>query len=387
MTVLLRRAWIAQTVGRLREFGVSWEAPAFFRRPASKAALAGFLLALLYWGLIASDRYVSEAHIVIHRVDSSVSTGTSGQKSDTSTGAMVVEQMLLRDHLLSVDMLVKLDAALKLREHYSDRHRDPISRMWSKDHPMEWFHRHYLSRVSVELDLNAGVLVIQAAAYDAQTAYAIATMLVKEGERYMNELGQRLAAEQVAFLEKQVAQLHERVLVDRQALIAYQNRKGLVSPQSTAENLAGIINRLEGQRTDLQTRLSAMKEYLMPDSPAIVEIEQQITAVEKQIARETTRLTSPNGQSLNRTVEEYQRLQMNAELSAAVYKTALAALEQGRIEAARKLMNVYILQNPVMPQYPLEPRRVYSITIAVLAICLIYGTILLLVAIVRDHKD
>ena len=355
-------------------------APSLLKGRPFFAVLSATLLSVFYWGIIASDRYVSEAHVVIHR--------TSAESGKTASNAeLLVEQYLLRDYLLSVDMLNLLDAKLKLREHYSDWHRDPLSRMWSKNTPLERFHRYYLSRVSVEFDTSSYVLVISVQAYTPETAHTIAVMLVEEGERYMNALGQRIVAEQVTFLEQQVTQLNERVILDRQALIGFQNRKGLVAPQSTAENIAVIIGRLEAQLTDLQTRLNAVQEYMMPESSGITELNLQIAAVEKQIAREKARLAAPGGQTLNRTVEDYQRLQMNAELSTVVYKTAVTALEQGRIEAIRKLMNVAVLQSPTMPQYPLEPRRIYNIVVSLLIIWLIAGIAHLLAAIIRDHKD
>ena len=87
------------------------------------------------------------------------------------------DQLLLRDHLLSVDMLRKLDQALKLRAHYSDSARDPVSRLWSSDGSIEHFHQYYLSRVSVEYDDYSGVLVVEAQAYDPRTARAITAAL------------------------------------------------------------------------------------------------------------------------------------------------------------------------------------------------------------------
>jgi capsular polysaccharide transport system permease protein len=376
----IKQSRFVQAVARLAVWNEGWRVPALLQRRAVAAVFAASLLAALYWGIIASDRYVSEAHVVIHRA-------VLDQSKVESGATAVMEQMLLRDYLLSVDMLKKLDEKLNLREHYSDRRRDALARMWFTSAPLEWFHRHYLSRVSVELDPSAYVLVIKAQAYDPTMAHAVAAMLVEEGERYMNALGQRMAGEQVAFLEGQVAQLNERVRAGRQDLLSYQNRKGLVSPQGTAENLAGIVSRLEAQLTDLQTRLNAMKGYLMPDSPGIVNLTIQIDAVEKQIAAEKKRLAAPGGQSLNKTVEEYQRLQMNAEFSLAVYKTALTALEQGRIDALRKLMTVSVLQSPSEPQYPLEPRRIYNIVVFILMILLIAGIAHLLAAVIRDHKD
>lgn len=350
-------------------------------------AFAASLLAALYWLAIASDRYVSEAHVIIQRTDlasgqamdfSSLLGGANGNRAD---------QLLLRDHLLSVDMLKKIDATLNLRAHYSDWHRDPLSRMWFSDTAIEGFHRHYLSRVSVELDDYAGVLIVKAQGYDPQTAHAIASQLVQEGERFMNGMAQSLAMEQVGFLEKQVALMSQRATQARQALLSYQNRKGLVSPQATAENIAGIIAKLEAQRTELQTQRSANQAYLVPNHPNIVLFDQQIAAVESQIAREQAKLASPDGKTLNRTVEEFQRLEMDAAFAQDVYKTTLVALEKGRIEAARTIKKVSVLQAPTRPEYALEPRRYYNTLVFVLVALLLAGVAHLLAAIVRDHKD
>ena len=43
--------------------------PAIRRRPVLAAALLFSLLSAVYWSLIASDRYVSEAHVIIQRTD------------------------------------------------------------------------------------------------------------------------------------------------------------------------------------------------------------------------------------------------------------------------------------------------------------------------------
>src|SRR5690349_20586266 len=80
--------------------------------------------------------------------------------------------LLLRDYLLSADMLARLDEKLGLREHYSSSY-DPFSRMLYKNQPLEWVLRHYRSRVSVEYDENNGVMVVQAQGYTPQMAHAI----------------------------------------------------------------------------------------------------------------------------------------------------------------------------------------------------------------------
>lgn len=371
----------------LLNWAQSWLIPALLRRRTFGAAFIASLLAILYWGLIASDRYVSEAHIIIQKTDLSSSQSLDFGSLLGNAGGNKSDQLLLRDHLRSVDMLKKLDARLDLRSHYSNWRRAPLGRVWFKDTSMENFHAHFLSRVSVEFDEYSGVLVLKAQAYDPKTAQAIALAMVEEGEKHMNAMAHTLAQDQVTFLETQVAGIKSRAIQARQDLLNYQSRKGMASPEGTAETLSGIISRLESQLSELRTRRSVLLGYLMPSSPNVVELDQQISAVEKQIEKEQARLISPGSNRLSSTVEEYQRLQMEAEFAQDMYKTALSALEQGRIEASRNLKKVTMLQTPTEPQQPLEPRRLYNIVVFILVTLLLAGVVHLLAAIVRDHKD
>lgn len=357
------------------------------RRRLLSVAFIASLLAAVYWLVIAPDRYVSETHVIIQRVDL-----VGGAKPDflsllSGAGGGHADQMLLRDHLLSVGLLKKLDASLNLRAHYSDPKRDFLSRMSSPDLPIEEFHRYFLSRVSIEFDDYAGVLVIKAQGYDPKTAHAIATQLVEEGERFMNGMAHSLAQDQVAFLEKEVAQMNDRAMQARQAVLAYQNKKGLVSPLATAEAVVAIVAKLEGLRTDLQTQRTALQAYLVAGHPNIVQIDQQLNAIEQQITQEKAKLASPNGKTLNSAVEEFQRLEMQALFVQDMYKTALEALERGRFEAARTLKKVSVIQAPTLPEDPLEPRRFYNTLVFTLVAFLLAGVMHLLAAIVRDHKD
>lgn len=353
-----------------------------------KVALTAIVLVILYWGLIASDRYVSEAAIEIERTDligagsldfGSLLSGVGGGRSK--------DQLLLREYLRSLDMLKKLDEKLDLRGHYSDSSYDLLSRMWGKERHQEIFHQHYLARTHIELDEYSGLLQIKVQAYEPKMAKAIADMLVSEGERYMNELGHAVARDQVAFLEKQVTEMGQRAIAARRELLAFQNAKGMLSPQALAETLQEAISRLEGQATDLKARRAALLGYLSPVAPGVVELDLQIQAIEQQIAQEQERLTSPKGKKLNVAVEEYQRLELAAKFAEDVYKTALVALEKGRVESLRTLKKVAVLQSPSLPDYPLEPRRIYNIIAFTLAALLLAGIVHLLAAIIRDHRD
>lgn len=362
-------------------------APSRVQGSVFSVALGFALVAAVYWCLVASDRYVSEAHVIIERISIAPSETSAVSGFLGGIPGMNGDQMLLRDHLLSIDMLKAIDAKLDLRAHYSDWRRDPLSRMWFHDAPIEKFHTHFLGRVSVELDEFTGILAIRAQAYDPETARAITAMMVDEGERHMNAIAHALAAEQVSFLERQVETLNGRAMAARQELLAFQNAKGLVSPAGTAQTLENIIGKLESELTDLQTKRNAMLGYLVPDSPAVKELDIQIDGTRQQIERERKRLASPDGETLNRTIEQFQELDLKAQFAQDLYKSALTALEHGRIEATRTLKKVSVLQSPNLPEYPLEPRRIYNSIVYLIVSLLLAGLVNLIVIIIRDHRD
>ena len=353
----------------------------------ARGILTASLLCILYW-TFSSDRYVSEATILIQNTEQittpslDITTLLSGMSGPNKS-----DQLILSEYLLSVDMLQKLDKALNLRDHYSDSRWDFASRMWLGKYYLEWFYHYYLSRISVTYDEISGVLRIQAQAYDPDTAYKIAQLLVQDGEKFMNEMSHKLARVQVAFLEKQVAQAQAQVLNTSKALLNFQNQKGLVSPKATVESIHAIIAKLEEQRTELQTQLASFPHSLNKNHPARRSLEHSLLAVERQIIQEQAKLASTNGSPLNTLMEEEQLLQLEVKFKQDLYKTSLIALEKGKMDAARTLKQVSILQHPISPEYAWQPRRIYLIFVTCCITFLILGIINLLKYIILDHVD
>ena len=345
------------------------------------------LLCIMCW-LFSSDRYVSDATILIQNTEQitapnlDVTTLLSGMSAPNKS-----DQLLLSEYLLSVDMLKQLDRILNLRAHYSDNKWDFISRMWLGKYYLEWFHRYYLSRITVTYDEFSGVLRIQSQAYDPETAYKITKLLVQDGEKFMNEMSHALARGQVEFLDKQVVLAQAQGVHASEALLNFQNQKGLLSPKATVESIHAIIAKLEEQRTDLQTKLASLPNNLDQNHPTRKSLKKSLSAVVHQIEQEQLKLASTSGSPLNYLMEKEQFLQLDLKFKQDIYQTSLVALEKGKMDAARALKQVSVLQQAVLPEYPLEPKRMYGIIITLVISLLTIGIINLLKSVVLDHVD
>ena len=353
----------------------------------SRCIIAVSLLCILYW-IFSSDRYVSEATILIQNTEQITSSSL-----DVTTllsgigGPNKSDQLLLSEYLLSMDMLKKLDKALNLRAHYSSNRWDFASRMWFGKYYLEWFYRYYLSRVSVTYDEISGVLRIKAQAYDPQTAHKIVQLLVKDGEKFMNEMSHAIARVQVEFLNNQVMQAQSQVLIASKNLLNFQNNKGLLSPKTTVEGINTIITKLEGQRSDIQTQLASLPINLERDHPTKKSLIQLLSAIENQIEQEKNKLVSTKGKTLNLLMEEEQLLKLELKFKQDIYQTSLVALEKGKMDASRAIKQISVLQEPTEPEYALQPKRIYGFIITICITLLILGIINLLKYIILDHVD
>tara|TARA_R110002167_G_scaffold52570_2_gene151636 strand:+ start:146 stop:1234 length:1089 start_codon:yes stop_codon:yes gene_type:complete len=356
------------------------------RSPILFICLASVISVTGYWMLWASDRYVSKANVVLESPQIAAPS-LSFASLLSGTGDNSSEMLLLRDYLLSVDMLGKIDAEVDFKTHYASPEIDLFSRLFDRRDPIEALHKYYLKRISVELDEYAHILRIRVQAFTPEMAQRITQFLLTEGEAHMNAMGQRLAEEQVRFLEKQVSELSEHFYTARQALLQYQNENGLVSPTGTIQSLNEVVASMESQLTEFKAQRSVLTSYQSPLSPEIIRINSQIRALSDQIIQERAKMTQQSGHALNTVSSEYQTLELKAVFAQESYSGALGALQNTRIEAARKLKQVSVLQSPTLPEYAVEPERLYNSTVFAI-IALFLGLILhMLMLIIKDHRD
>lgn len=357
------------------------------KTPLMAAAVVFSALATIYWVAIASDRYVSETRVVVQKTN--LSSSPTPDLGALLLGDMTgnrADQLMMREYLLSRDMMATLEAQLNLEDHYSRWSIDPFSRLMFADSQNDLY-EYYLSRVTVEYDEYSRVLVVRAQAFDPETAQAMAELMVKEGALFMNGAANQLAKEQVDFLRGEVSTLEERAREARQAVLAFQNRERIASPEKQAEAIGQVIAQLEGRKSELQVQLASQSAFLVEDHPVLVELRRQIAAIDRQIATQNNRLAGPRGESLNSTMEQFAILEADARFADELYRTALAALEKGQVESTRTVKTLSVIQKPNLPDEAELPDRLRKSLVYIIVAFLIAGVLQLLVMIIRDHRD
>ncbi len=346
--------------------------------------LASILLVFYYW-VIASPRYVSETQFMVKQANSTESP-FSGLAAIGSISGGMRDALVLKKYIESREMAVALDQAVSLKAHYERDDFDLISRL-AHESTIEEYVEFYQNHISVLHDELSDVLYVEVQTYEANYSLQVAQTLLKLSENFINELGAKMAQEQVGYAQKEVERSYGELKKFQSDLVNFQDKFKLYNPEQQGGALVGAINELESEIIRQQTELKSLLAFMRDDAAEVKAKKIRINSLERQLAEEKNRLTNQDQQSLNKINVDFQEIKLNAELASDLYKTSLAGLESVRSEAYRKLKHLLVIESPALAQEDRYPRRIYNILTWFVCLVLLYLVARLILAIVKEHKE
>ncbi|WP_369828191.1 hypothetical protein [Burkholderia singularis] len=344
------------------------------------------VIATLYYGLIASDVYVSESRFVVRSAQRAAQPSVMGALLQ-GTG-LVREQ---DDTYSVIDYIQSRDALRELGQNYVldaySKQGDLISRFnASLDNSFESLWKYYDKRiVSVTLDSSSGIATLKVRGYTPNDAYAINSKLLGLSEQLVNRLNQRAAHDMVSFAQNQVNLAAAKAKDAAVALAAYRNSNAVFDPDKQSALQLQQVTSLQTELFNAQTQLRQL-QVIAPQNPQISVLKNNIVEIERQI-RESASGVAGGKNSLSNKSASYTRLQLDSQVADKQLASAITAMETARGEAQRQQLYLERLVNPNTPDIAIEPKRLKSI-FEVFALGMIaWGILSLLLAGVREHHD
>jgi capsular polysaccharide transport system permease protein len=389
---LVQRTSVALN-GLLSKFGLSQAPDTGSASSQSSGNLALYVLSVViplilysvYVGLIRSPGYVSEAEIVIQG-DPSLGSASIDLGLFSGTSGAVADALLIQEYIQSLTLMLLLDDKLKMREHYADSSKDIFSRLDS-DASREKFLKFYNKRVEVRVDSDSYIIHLTVEAYSREYAQAMAQMIVKEADHFVNQISQKIAREQMAFVEQEITKSNDRLTSATAQLIQLQKKNEMVSPLTETATLSTIIASLQGQLAGRRAQLSASLGYINENAPEIVSQRAAIAALEKQIESERAKQVGGKDKGLSDLYLSYQSAQTAVTVASDSYQVGLRALEAARLEASHNAKHLVEVSKASLPDEALVPARLYSIVTAFFLLHLVFFILTLIAAAIRDHRD
>lgn len=345
------------------------------------------LLAAIYFGLAASDRYVSETRFIVRSVERPAAQGAAAYLQSVGITRANDEAFAMQDFVRSRDLMTMIGRKFDLRSIWGREDADWISRFGGLTGRTseEALFEHFQKRVRVEKNLETGITTLTVDSYDPAISRDIARTILAAGEERINQLNARASRDLLGAVEKTEADASAQLAAAAKELTAYRQQVGEVDPEAEAEAGVDRSSALEKELASLEAALQNMKAQA-PLNPGRRSLEQQAAAIRAQVAAQRGNLTS-GSDNLAVKIDELQRLQVQADIAARTFREARQQLAEARERADRQRVYLEQIAAPNMPDEPLEPRRMrYFLTVA-LASLWAFLIFYLLVSGSREHLN
>ena len=349
------------------------------------AAAVPVLMALVYFGFIASDKYVSESSVVI-RSGGASSGGFSlgGLLPLPSSGGQDV--VVVSDYIASNGMAKHLDEKFNLSAHYSDPNIDFVSRLPVNSND-EVFYQYLQDMITVVYEETSEIISITVRAFDPLIAKEINQEIILKSEELINQLSDRIAQDTLGMAREEVRLALENARGVSSRMSAFTQDNNALDPGVETSSIFGVISAMEAKLAESKALYAEKAAYLRESSAEMRAINNRISGLQQQLEHERKRLANPSGDGMGQVLEDYKPLLVEEELARQRYAAALTALETARAESQQKKRYLATFVKPNIPTSSTEPDRFIDAISAILVTLLLYAIFALCRAAVREHID
>lgn len=366
------------------------ERPAWWRRvPLAAVLVIGLptLLAIIYYLLIASPRYVSETQFVVRQAGRSTPTSLGVALQGVGISPTQTDAFAVHEYITSRDSLTELSRRYDIAEMLGPRGVDSFSR-----YPRPWegrsresLYKGFQRFVTVGYDSTTGISTLRVEAFRPRDAQALTEALLGGGERLVNRLNERSAADAVAQARQSRDEARTRLSSAQQQLTAFRNREQIIDPVTAAAQSNSLIGNLTAEVARLRADRAQIASEAA-NSPQLPVFDSRIRAYERQIAAEREKMAG-DAESLAPKLSIYEDLTLAREFADRELTQATAAVITAEQEARRQTLYLDRVVAPSLPDEPDEPKRLLAILTVFASSLLAYGIGWLIYAGVREHRQ
>jgi len=344
---------------------------------------------------VETERYQSNSIINIR--DLSKNQSVNPFDSILSQASPVMQDSkLLELYIRSGEMFKEINSEFNLTRYYSSQAIDPLRRL-SKDALLP---SHKLTTENIVEQFNADLFIV----YDVPStalkvgfshanpsiAKHIVSAIIAQSSYKLNLLERENANVALNFLEIQVKESKEIFISSIKTMITYQNEHNTIDPNLDVEAKSTIIANLESELIKKNVEFSSGSKYMIKNSTELKIAKNTIENLKHQIKRVKSEMAgSSNGQNkeLNTAVFDFELLKNDIAFSKEVYGQSLAKLEELRTQVNQNIKNLLIITAPSLPEnysYPNKPKSIFTLFII---LSFLYGILLSIITLLKDHRD
>ncbi|MEX2743066.1 RkpR, polysaccharide export protein [Rhizobium mongolense] len=348
-------------------------------------------LASFYMFFVAADQYHSSAAFAVRSIDGKVSSDILGMFTQSTGGSTTgSDSYMLLDYIESERMIEAVEKSVDLDAAFARRGADFYFSM-AAGLPIEERLEYWKKMVHVDYDHSSSILSLKVKAFDPENARNIASVIIRESERLINDLSLKARNDVLKASQDEVALAEARLSSARNALRNLRDVSQEADPVEAAKLVGQLVASLEQQLTQLNADLTTARTRMAADSPRIRVITTRIESLEKQLEQEKQRFGSgttgggERGDVANRMLR-FEELETEREFAEKAYTGALASLEQARMDANNQQRYLATFIQPTLSQLAQYPSRFMGAVLVFLGCLFAWGVSVMAYYNIRDRN-
>jgi capsular polysaccharide transport system permease protein len=349
--------------------------------------VAPTVVVAIYYFVIATPRYVSEARFIVRAQSQQAPSALGIALQGVGLSTTQSDAFAVHEYVRSRDALSDLQRRYDVRKMLNAAGADPLSRLqrpW--DGPSaEALYEGFQRFVVVGYDSTNGMSILRVEAFRPQDAAAIANGLLAGGEDLVNRLNRRAVETAVTEAEEAVRAAEDDVQQVQAELTRFRTAQRFIDPANIATESSELLGGLLLSQAELQAERQQLVSQA-PQSPQLALLDARLQAITAQIEAQRQRI-SGSSDSLAPRVAEYEMLIGRRELAARNLASATATLNAARQDARRQQLYLERVVNPSVADKPAQPRRLSAVLAVFGTLLLLYGVGWLIWAGVKEHRQ
>lgn len=345
------------------------------------------LLSVVYYLVVATPRYVSEAQFIVRGVNSTRISGFEALFRTFGVSRQTDDANIIQNYVHSRDALAALSKTVNIKQIFSQSEGDFLTRyprFWETD-TQEGLYEFYRSKLRVVNDANRGITIMSIDTYKPEDARLILAELLRLSETVVNRINDRAQSDAVTSADREVDIARRNVIDAQLKLSEFRKAAILVDPVKNSTSALETITVLSNEMALSVSQLQEMTQ-MAPSNPAIETLKAKVASLRERINAERQTIAGDD-QALSAKVSTYERLTLNRDMADKILVSATQALENARAEARRQHLYIERVAEPSLPDEPTEPKRARMIFTVFLTSVMAYCVYWVLSVGAKEHAQ
>jgi capsular polysaccharide transport system permease protein len=345
------------------------------------------IVAIAYFGFIASPQYISEAELTLGGAETPA-FGDGAAYRGVPVATVIQDTQVMAKFLQSRAMVEELSRTTDIRSIYANSKIDWLARL-RPDASMEDLRRYWKFMTAADVKMPGGIITFSVRAYSPEAAATLATAALAISEKMINDLNRRMLQDTVGRATEGLKDAGDRLATARAKLEQARNQEGMLDASKAADSINDLLTSVTAGRIAVQQEYDSRLRFVTPDQPEMRRMRAQLRAANSQIADLKSQLTVTGQTGQNPVVAaamvKLDQLELDRSIGEQQYSQAATALESARVAAESKLVYVNSFVMPAPGRSLRFPTPGEAIAISIVGALLLWALLATAATLVRNN--